>query len=323
MLFRSGNSSKDYNFDPNFWISTGGNPVIATMVMANWHGPASESATNSAYVGLTAADSLSSSYAYSDVLHLENSYALDIATADNRATLKSLIRAYGSAVVCFYYDTKYLFTGTPAPAATSAPTPTATPAGTGGMPFTDVVKGAWYYSDVEASWTKGLVNGMTDTTYVPGGTATRAQIVAVLHRLSGNAAPTASSVAFDDVTKGSWYYDDVRWAQSLGIINGSDDNNDGVYSFRPNATITRQEFMTILFRYAKQTGKTTSQTTSLASFPDASKVSSWASEAMSWSVASGLQKGVADSSGTVKLDPSGTVTRAQLAAFLNRFSGMS
>ena len=190
------------------------------------------------------------------------------------------------------------------------------------FPFTDVSESAWYYGDVETCWRSGLLKGMTDTTFVPGGTATRAQIVAVLHRLSGNGAPEQSTVSFGDVSAGAWYYDDVRWAESLGIINGSDDDGDGVFSFRPNDSITRQEFMTVLYRYAKQQNADVSATDSLSAFSDSGKVSGWARDAVVWSVGSGLQKGMNDSSGNLILSPAGKVTRAQLAAFLNRFSAM-
>ncbi len=189
------------------------------------------------------------------------------------------------------------------------------------FPFADVSETAWYYGDVEASWLKYLVEGMSDTAYAPAKNATRAQIVAVLHRLDEDSA-TASRTSFDDVKPGAWYYDDVCWAESLGIITGSDDDGDGVFSFRPNAGITRQEFVTLLYRYAAKRGLKTSQKADIASFADSGSVAGWASDAMAWSVAVGLQKGSYSSARGYELLPQGSVTRAQLAAFLNRFSDM-
>lgn len=317
-----GNSSDDYNTNPSFWIEKGGNPVLATMTMANWHGPADEAATSSPYAGLSAADTISSAYAYLDVLHLENTYALDIADTDSRNALKDLIRQHGSAVLCFWYDASSLFTGspseasatpTPTPTSTPEPTPTPTPAP---FPFQDVARSAWYYSDVDASWRKGLVLGMSSVTYAPGRNATRAQVVTTLWRLAGSPAPETTA-SFPDTESGLWYSDAVAWASENGIVTGYTNGR-----FLPNNTITRQELMTVLFRYANYAGMNTSQTMSIARFSDNASVGSWAKGAVIWSVASGLQNGVATDSGVI-LDPNGNVTRAQLAAFLNRFSDMN
>ncbi|MGM9615836.1 MAG: lectin like domain-containing protein, partial [Oscillospiraceae bacterium] len=184
------------------------------------------------------------------------------------------------------------------------------------FPFTDVPETAWYYQDVEAAWLKLLVNGMSDTAYEPAGTATRAQVVTTLWRLAGEPAPSNAS-AFSDVKTGLWYSDAIAWASESGIVNGYTTGK-----FCPANPITRQELMTILYRFAAFNGMDTSQTASLTGFKDYASVASWAEEAVIWSVASGLQNGVAKSSG-VYLDPTGYVTRAQLAAFLNRFSEMN
>jgi len=108
-----GNSSQDYNLSPSFWIQSGGNPVIATMAMAGWHGAADEAATNSPYSGLSTNDSLDAAYAYTDVLHLENTYVLDLSADSGRSTLKSMILEHGGAVLCLYYSSSYLFAGSP------------------------------------------------------------------------------------------------------------------------------------------------------------------------------------------------------------------
>ena len=120
-----GNSSLDYNTNPSYWITAGGNPILATMTLANWHGAASEAATNSPYSGLSGSDSLSAAYAYTDVLHLENTYAMNVSTAAQRSALKSMILQYGGAVLCFYYNASYLFAGSPS--AQAEPEPTETP----------------------------------------------------------------------------------------------------------------------------------------------------------------------------------------------------
>lgn len=190
------------------------------------------------------------------------------------------------------------------------------------MPFTDVPARSWYYGDVEACWRKGLVNGTGDTTFAPLEKTTRAQIVAVLHRLSGSETPSLSATAFGDIRASAWYYNDVLWAESIGLIQGSDDDGDGVYSFRPGDSVTRQEFMVILYRYAVYRGMDTSQRAALDSFADAASVASWARDALSWGAGAGIMKGDAAGS-AVNISPRGSVTRAQLAAFLNRLSALS
>ncbi|MGM9615837.1 MAG: hypothetical protein ACI3W7_09985, partial [Oscillospiraceae bacterium] len=123
-----GNSSGDYNTNETFWITKGGNPQLAMMTLANWHGAASEAATESAYSGLSGSDTLPAAYAYADELHLENTYALDIDTAEARSTLQSMIKEHGGAVLCLYFKSDYLFVGSPSEAgADPTPTPTATP----------------------------------------------------------------------------------------------------------------------------------------------------------------------------------------------------
>ncbi len=116
-----GNSSNDYNTTPSFWIVSGGNPVIAAMTLASWHGAASETETDSPYAGLTSNDTLSADDAYAASLRLKNMLLTDLATAGQRDALKDMILAYGGAVVCFYYSVGYLFSGSPSEAAGETP----------------------------------------------------------------------------------------------------------------------------------------------------------------------------------------------------------
>ena len=184
------------------------------------------------------------------------------------------------------------------------------------FPFTDVSENAWYGADVLSAWLSGLVDGMTATSYQPAGMTSRAQVVTVLWRLAGRPAPKGSA-AFSDVRSDAWYSLAVAWAAENGIVNGYENG-----LFRPNSAITRQELMTVLYRFAQQQGVDVSRRADLTAFTDGGSVADWASEAASWSVAAGLQQGVALSDGTVKLSPAGAVTRAQLAAFMNRAAAL-
>jgi C1A family cysteine protease len=181
-------------------------------------------------------------------------------------------------------------------------------------PFTDVATSDWYYADVNTAWSKGLVQGYTATTYCPTWTATRGQVMTVLYRLAGS--PTTSyRSTFLDVTR-QWYFTAVSWGQYTGLAQGSDDNGDGLYTFRPEDTITREEFFTLLYRYAAWAGKSVSSQDDLSAFSDKDSVSDWALTATRWSVAVGLQEGDTNQ----QLRPQATLTRAELATALVRFS---
>ena len=184
------------------------------------------------------------------------------------------------------------------------------------FPFADVSESAWYYDDVRTSWLKYLVNGTAADVYEPAVTATRAQVVTVLWRLAGEPAPEGSA-GFSDVSAGAWYADAVTWAAESGLVYGY---ADGL--FRPGHAITRQEFMAVLCRYAQLRGMDTSPQADITVYPDVGSVGYWAKQAVSWSIASGIMQGVESSDGVIRLDPCGSVTRAQLAAFLNRFSDL-
>ena len=100
-------------------------------------------------------------------------------------------------------------------------------------------------------------------------------MVTILWRLEGSPA-AAKSVGFGDVASGSWYGDAVNWAQSCGIVEGA----DGL--FRPNDPVTREQLVTMLYRYAQLKGYDVSEgkNTSLTSYGDSASVSPWAVEAM-------------------------------------------
>ena len=112
-------------------------------------------------------------------------------------------------------------------------------------PFTDVKKSDWFYEDVKFVNTKGLMNGTSDTTYGPAEPLTRGQIVTVLWRQAGSPAPKQAA-AFTDV-KADWYYTDaIAWAAENKIVEGY-----GSGTFGPEDFVTREQVMTILYRYAE------------------------------------------------------------------------
>ena len=178
------------------------------------------------------------------------------------------------------------------------------------LPFTDVQTSHWFYDDVKYVFTNGLMNGISDTEFGPNLTTTRAMIVTVLWRLEGE--PTVKySMSFNDVASGTWYTEAVRWAASEGIVNGMSADQ-----FAPNKAITREQLVTILYRYAIYKGMDISvgENTNILSYNDAFGIAKYAIPAMQWACGEGLVKG-----DNGNLMPAGSATRAQVAAILHRF----
>ena len=172
---------------------------------------------------------------------------------------------------------------------------------------TDVDTSQWYHEDIDFVLDKGMMNGTGETTFAPNGTVTRAMIVTILYRLEGT--PTAEASSFTDVEKGSWYEAAVNWAASEGVVKGTSET-----TFAPNDPITREQFATILYRYAGKKGIDVSKVADLSGYTDLSSISNYALDAMSWANAEGLITGMSETT----LVPTGNATRAQAAAILHR-----
>lgn len=163
--------------------------------------------------------------------------------------------------------------------------------------FTDVKFTDWFADSVQYVVDEGLMNGTSATIFSPKGETTRGMIVTILYRLAGS--PEMES---DDA---SWWSDARVWAMETGI-------SDGTNMEKP---ITREQLATMLYRYAEQTGKDVSKRTSLDSFKDGGKASSYAVEALEWAAAEGIITG---KTGGV-IDPQAGATRAETATMLMRF----
>ena len=176
------------------------------------------------------------------------------------------------------------------------------------LPFTDVADSDWFYDPVCFVYSQGLMTGTSATMFEPNTSLSRAMLVAVLHRLEGS--PAASAGDFTDVADGDWYAQAVNWAASVGVVNGM-----GNGTFQPNTAITREQLAAILMNYAQYKGQDVSARATLDTYNDATAISSWANDVMSWAVAEGLLTGVTND----QLQPQGNATRAQVAAILQRF----
>ena len=154
--------------------------------------------------------------------------------------------------------------------------------------------------------------GMGDGQFDPDGTTTRAMIVSMLHRMEGE-PQTAVETPFEDVEKDAWYADGVAWAQANGIVYGV-----GEGLFAPMEQLTREQLVTILWRYAAFKGIDTSagEQKQLSDFDDVELISKWAAKAFNWAVDAGIISGV----GERKISPQTDASRAQAATMLMRYS---
>ena len=174
--------------------------------------------------------------------------------------------------------------------------------------FLDVTPNAWYKDAVQYAYDSGLMTGVSANEFAPEATTTRAMIVSMLARLEG--VESAESAGFADVAANDWYATAVNWAAASGITSGTGDGN-----FSPNTAITREQLAAILMNYAQYKGQDVSARATLDTYNDATAISSWANDVMSWAVAEGLLTGVTADT----LQPQGAATRAQVAAILQRF----
>ena len=179
------------------------------------------------------------------------------------------------------------------------------------LPFTDVSWDHWAYSAVKRVYTRGLMVGVSDTSFAPDQALSRAMLASVLYRLAGEPAVTAEN-PFTDVPADRWYTDAVIWAAENGIVVGCGDG-----TFRPNAPATRAQTAVMLYAYANFAGRNTSQRADLSAFADAADVPSWALAEMQWANAAQLILG---RDGKL-LAPNAETTRAEMTSILSTFIG--
>ena len=170
--------------------------------------------------------------------------------------------------------------------------------------YIDTDLGAWYHEAVDFAVGSGLMNGVAANRFDPDGTLTRAMLVTILYRMSGE---TGGSHPFTDVPANEWYADAVAWAYTAGVVNGTDATR-----FSPGEPVTREQTAAMLYRYARYMGKDIAAAGNLGAFRDADRVSAYAITPMRWAV--GLR--ILNGKGDALLDPAGTATRAEIAQIL-------
>ena len=177
-------------------------------------------------------------------------------------------------------------------------------------PFTDVKVTDYFYGPVSALTKSGTIGGMTKTAYVPAGTLTRGQLMTILYSMAGKPAVTEKA-KFTDVAAGSYYENAISWASANKITSGTT-----ATTFAPGAPVTREQTVTFLYLFAKLQQKDVSKTKDLTGYADYASLSSYARDAMSWAVGSGLVSGT----GATTLGAGNTATRGQAAVILYQYA---
>ena len=176
--------------------------------------------------------------------------------------------------------------------------------------FKDVKESDWFYEAVSYAVENGLMSGMSEDIFAPNTPLTREMLAVVLYNVEGQPESTEANT-FTDVKTDMWYTDAILWANENGIVAGYDNGAYGVGDL-----ITREQFATILYRYAQFKGYDTTQGgMAVREFSDYENISDYARPAMAWAVNAGIMGGMDD--GT--LMPQGKATRAEAATMLMNF----
>ncbi|MCR5040973.1 MAG: S-layer homology domain-containing protein [Clostridia bacterium] len=193
----------------------------------------------------------------------------------------------------------------PTPTPTPKPTPTPTPAPTVKNPFKDVKKGAYYYDPVlwAVNCDPQITNGTSKTTFSPGATCTRGQVVTFLWRAAGCPEPTTTKNPFRDVPKNAYYYNAVLWAVEQGITNGTSKT-----TFSPESPCTRAHVVTFLYR-----SESAPKVTAKNPFSDVAK-GQYYYDAVLWAVKNNVTNGT----DATHFSPGNPCTRGQIVTFLYR-----
>ena len=167
--------------------------------------------------------------------------------------------------------------------------------------FADVPANAYFADAVKWAVDKGITNGLSDTMFGPYEPCTRAQIVTFLWRAAGSPEPKTAS-SFTDVPANAYYAKAVAWAVENGITNGMTET-----TFAPNATCTRGQSVTFLYRALKGTASGSTNFTDV-------KSDAFYADAVTWAVASDVTNGTSNTT----FSPNADCTRAEIVTFLYR-----
>jgi hypothetical protein len=185
--------------------------------------------------------------------------------------------------------------------------------------FIDVPSNAWYTQYVYAANVQGYVQGYNNgNVFGPNDNIKRQDVVVILARMAGvdtygedySDTEVSYTTPFEDVDANAYYAKAVAWAQKTGIVTGTSST-----TFEPDRSITRQEFATMLARYAAlRDGSATGAATSLAKYADGTAVANWAQTYVAWAIENEIM-GV----NTTVLNPTSSISRAEVTAMVVRY----
>ena len=164
-------------------------------------------------------------------------------------------------------------------------------------PYSDVAANAWYYDAVGCASAKGLMGGVGNNAFDPEGSMNRSMVWTVIARLAGQ---TIGGI--------TWAEDAKAWAVTRGVSDGTD----------PNGDVTREELVTVLYRYAGSPAMDVPELGFIGNYPDSADVSDWGQDAFAWAISKGFIDGRDG-----QLAPGAPVTRAEAATILARFHVLS
>jgi hypothetical protein len=182
------------------------------------------------------------------------------------------------------------------------------------VPYYDVSRGDWFYSDVLFLHERGLLSDFSADVFEPEADISRQMCAYILYRQAGSPESEAPQTAFTDVPDWQRYGSAIAWADENGIMGGYGEN-----VFGAGEPLTREQLATIVYRLAGVSGANISvqpPRADLSAYADGGDVSEWAREAMEWAIGVGIIVGGHD----MELAPQRAATRAQFAAMLTRFS---
>lgn len=168
--------------------------------------------------------------------------------------------------------------------------------------FDDVNKDDWFYDYVKDAFENGLISGMDENHFGPYITTTRGMIATLVHRLEGTPQTDFDS-AYPDVLDNHYYTEAVDWGTEYKVLWGY---GNGLYG--PEDLVTREQLVSILYRYANYKGLDTSIKGDLSAFTDADNITGYALPGMKWAVANGLIAGRTSDT----LEPTAYATRAEV-----------
>ena len=176
--------------------------------------------------------------------------------------------------------------------------------------YTDTGKVTWYFNYVKYVSEQDIMTGLNETTFGPMENLARAQFATILYRMAGS-PETVYEDQFPDVPDGEFYSIPVTWAQKAGVITGYDEGNFG--SADP---LTREQMVTMMYRFAEVSGRDVSARADYMSFPDGYQVTEFAHEAMQWAVSEQIMQGTRGG----LLVPGDSIIRAECAAIIARYN---